>query len=99
MRTGKKSRPPREIFILSHLAMEICTGIVEFVDSDGVSQAEGGKAGGVGVGGPRVVLVQPVQVVDGQQDAEAVDKYPDDIQNVVPVRALILTSVMIITDR
>ena len=86
MRTGKKSRPPREIFILSHLAMEICTGIVEFVDSDGVSQAQGGKAGGVG--GPRVVLVQPVQVVDGQQDTQAVDEYPDDIENIVSVGTL-----------
>ena len=91
MRTGKKSRPPREIFILSHLAMEICTGIVEFVDSDRVTKGEGGKAGGVGVGGPGVVLVQPVQVVDGQQDTQAVDEDPDDIEDIVSVGTLTVT--------
>ena len=76
--------------------MEICTGIVEFVDSDRVSKAEGGKTGGVGgVGGPGVVLVQPVQVVDGQQDAQAVDEDPDDIEDIVPVWPLTVTSLLL----
>ena len=88
----KKFLLPREKYLFSHLAMEICTGIVEFVDPDGVSKTECGKTWGVGVGGgPGVVLVQPVQVVDGQQDAEAVDEDPDDIEDIVPVWTLTVT--------
>ena len=48
--------------------MKVSTGIVEFVDSDRVTRPEAGEVVGGG-GGPRVVLVQPVEVVDGQQDA------------------------------
>ena len=48
-----------------------------------------GTAGGE-VGGPGVVLVQPVQVVDGQQDAQTVDEYPDHIEDIVSVGTLTL---------
>ena len=71
--------------------MQICSGIVEFVDSDRVPGTEGGQVGG-GRGGPRVVLVQPVQVIDGQQDAQAVDEDPDDIEDIVSVGPLAVTA-------
>ena len=67
----------------SHLSVNILAGIVEFVDSDGVLGNTARKGGGLGV-----VLVQSVEVVDGQQDAQAVDEYPDDVENVVSVGAL-----------
>ena len=67
--------------------MKVSTGIVEFVDSDRVTRTKAGEVVGGG-GGPRVVLVQPVEVVDGQQDAQAVDEDPDDIEDIVPVRPL-----------
>ena len=72
--------------------MEICTGIVKFVDSDRVPGTEGGQVGGGGGGGPRVVLVEFPQVVDGQQDAQAVDEDPDDIEDIVSVGPLTATS-------
>ena len=83
--TDKNFLSSREIyFYSSHLAWDICTGIVEFVDSDRVTRAEGGGGGGA----PRVVLVQLVQMVDGQQDAEAVDEDPDDVEDIMSVGSL-----------
>ena len=67
----------------SHLGVNILAGIVEFVDSDGVLRITGSKGGG-----PGVVLVQSVEVVDGQKDAQAVDEYPDDVEDIVSVGAL-----------
>ena len=67
----------------SHLSVNILAGIVEFVDSDGVLGNTARKGGGLGV-----VLVQSVEVVDGQQDAQAVDEYPDDVEDIMSVGAL-----------
>ena len=66
--------------------MQICCGIVEFVDSDGLLWEVG-----VHPASPGVVLVQSVQVVDSQQDTQAVDEYPDDIENIVSVGTLAMS--------
>ena len=74
--------------------MEVSTGIVEFVDSDRVTRTNAGEVVGR-AGGPRVVLVQPVEVVDCEQDAQAVDEDPDDIEDIVSVGALTVTSLLL----
>ena len=71
--------------------MQICCGIVEFVDSDRVRRTKGWQVGGGGGCSLRVVLVQSVQVVDSQQDTQAVDEDPDDIEDIVSVGTLPVT--------